>query len=272
MLAACAAAVRAAGEACRVPLGLRAPSLRCPARGLGTSRLPARGSRRTPRRLWEDSEVERLRRENERLRSRLRQQDEEALRRENERLRSRLRQEQQEEARGSGGGSSEGLIQKIANGVKSLFGQGDSDRRDSNRKDVAESALTPSLGTLPGALGLVGGLLMPLMKMAGGLFKEAQGGVESVLDASRAAILRSGRLGSRVECGQIYSQSYASMNINGRQTTQVQLQFQVKGERGTGMASCDASIGPDGAVNFRDLRLDGSPVDTTSGSTRIIDV
>ena len=64
------------------------------------------------------------------------------------------------------------------------------------------------------------------------------------------------------------------MNINGQQSTQVQLQFEVKGDQRSGTASCSASIGPDG-VSFLNLSVDGQPIDTngpSAGGSNVIDV
>jgi len=210
------------------------------------------------RRLWggndgETSELERLREENKELKGRLRQQEGSGG-----------------GGGGVGGGGGEGPVKKLSEMFSNLIGRGDKAREKSSR-----SGLAAPMGSLPGALGLAGSLLKPLFGMVGGMLQAAQGDVGAVTEAARVAILRSGRLGSRVECGQIFSQSYASMNINGQQTTQVRLQFQVQGERGTGMASCDASLGPDSRVSFRDLRLDGSPIDVStgdSGASSVIDV
>ncbi|CAK9047728.1 unnamed protein product [Durusdinium trenchii] len=203
----------------------------------GHRHLATLGSRRevqaaTARRFFGgESEVDRLRRENEELKKKLGRESE-------------------------GGGN---FIEKIGNGIKSLFG---------GNKEPSALADGPSFG----GLGLLGSLLQPAIGMMGSLLKGSQDDIDRVLSEAQTLITRSGRVGSSVECGPIYRQSYSSMNINGRQTTQVQLQFQVQGDR-TGMASCSASIGPDG-VDFQDLSLDGQPVATSGPSTsgNVIDV
>eukprot|EP00418_Pyrodinium_bahamense_P097152 CAMPEP_0179030856 /NCGR_PEP_ID=MMETSP0796-20121207/10776_1 /TAXON_ID=73915 /ORGANISM="Pyrodinium bahamense, Strain pbaha01" /LENGTH=306 /DNA_ID=CAMNT_0020727041 /DNA_START=65 /DNA_END=986 /DNA_ORIENTATION=- len=192
---------------------------------------------------------------------------EERLRRENEELKAELRK------RDGGGASTDGgLLQKIGNGLKSLFGGGP--ERDGPERQG--SRLTASRGGMPGALGLaggvMGGLVLPMLQAAGGLFKQAQGDVAAVQEEARLAILRSGRLGSRVECGPVLSQSYSSVNINGQQTTQVRLQFQVRGNRSAGMAGCAAAVMPDGSIDIRDLQLDGSSIDARRGPTGGVEV
>ena len=175
------------------------------------------------------------------------------LKRENAELKKKLGEEDDQK------GSS--FIEKIGNGIKSLFG--------GEKKDPAPLA---DASSFPGALGLLGSFLRPAIGMMGSLLKDSQDDIQTVLSEAETLLTRSGRLGSRVECGPIFSQSYSSMNINGQQSTQVQLQFQVKGDQRAGTASCSASIGPDG-VTFNNLSLDGQAVDTSGPSAgNVIDV
>lgn len=186
----------------------------------------------TVRNLFGGNEVDRLRRENAELKQKL------------------------GEAEGSAEGG--GIIEKIGNGIKSLFG---------GKKESAPLAER----SFP-SMGIVGALLQPAIGMLGSLFKDSQEDIGKVLSEVEVILARSGRLGSRVECGPIYSQSYSSMNINGRQSTQVQLQFQAKGDQGSGMVTCSASIQSNG-VDIQSLSLDGQPVDQSSGSSgNVIDV
>lgn len=177
------------------------------------------------------------------------------LKRENAELKKKLGEE--DEPKGSN------FIEKIGNSIKSLFG--------GDKKDPAPLAEASSF---PGALGILGSFLRPAFGMMGSLLKDSQDDIQSVLSEAEKILTRSGRLGSRVECGPIFSQSYSSMNINGQQSTQVQLQFEVKGDQRSGTASCSASIGPDG-VSFRNLSVDGQPIDTngpSAGGSNVIDV
>ena len=170
------------------------------------------------------------------------------LRRENAELKQKLEAE--------GGAEGGGLIEKIGNGIKSLFG---------GKKSAPLAERSSSMGIL-------GALLQPAIGMLGNLFKDSQEDIGKVLSEVEVILARSGRLGSSVECGPIYSQSYSSMNINGRQSTQVQLQFQAKGDQRSGMATCSAAIQSNG-VDIRSLTLDGQPVDQSSGSSGdVIDV
>eukprot|EP00438_Fugacium_kawagutii_P007445 Skav210454 [mRNA] locus=scaffold1297:265595:266203:+ [translate_table: standard] len=175
------------------------------------------------------------------------------LKRENEELKKKLAEEDREK-----GGS---IIEKIGNGIKSLFGE---------KKDPAPLAEASSF---PGVFGMLGTLLRPAFGMLGSLLKDSQDDIQSVLSEAETILARSGRLGSRVECGPIFSQSYSSMNINGQQSTRVQLQCQAKGDQRSGTVSCSASIGPDG-VTFQNLSLDGQAVDTgpSSPGSNVIDV
>ena len=175
------------------------------------------------------------------------------LQRENAELKKKLGETQN----GQGGG----IIEKIGNGIKSLFG--------GEKKDSAPLS-QPSFPTL----GLLGSFLQPAIRMMGSLLKDSQDDIQTVLAEAESILTRSGRLGSGVTCGPIFSQSYSSMNINGQQSTRVQLQFQAKGDQRSGTASCSASIGPDG-VNFQNLSLDGQPIDTSGPSAsagNVIDV
>lgn len=174
----------------------------------------------------------------------------EKLRRENAELKRKLNEGEQSAPKG-------GILDKVgeaAQGLRGLFG-GSKDRS----LDVARGS------SLPSALGLVGSLIKPMIGLVGNMLQAAQSDVAVVQDAAEAAVLRSGRLGSRVERGPTMSQSYSSMNINGQQTTQLQLQYQVQGDRGVGTVYCDASVKPGGDVEFRDLRLDGNALDWRGG-------
>lgn len=174
------------------------------------------------------------------------------------------------EKEGDSGGPLEKFREAVTAPIRKLFGGG-------VQRPARQEAAPLFQPSLPSTLGLklFTMFAQSIMKLFGGLLQEAQGSVGAVQEAACDAIVRSGRLGSQVECGQIFSQSYVSTNFNSRQTTRVQLQFQVVGELGDGMASCTASVGEDGSVEFSDLRLDGSAVDTTggdSGGSGVIDV
>eukprot|EP00929_Paragymnodinium_shiwhaense_P032833 TRINITY_DN18142_c0_g1_i4.p1 TRINITY_DN18142_c0_g1~~TRINITY_DN18142_c0_g1_i4.p1 ORF type:complete len:331 (+),score=56.70 TRINITY_DN18142_c0_g1_i4:91-993(+) len=186
--------------------------------------------------------------------------EEERLRKENEELRRRL---------GEGSTKSEGgLLDKIGQGFKSMFGLSKTEQK----QDLSTGA--GSAGAIaPAALfGLLGAVIKPMFQMMGSLLQASQNDVGMVQEAARQALQRSGRLGSKVECGPIMGQSYSSMNINGQQNARVQLQFQVQGEKGTGTASCSANIA-NGSVEIQDLRLDGAWVDPTAPAVSgVIDV
>jgi hypothetical protein len=215
-------------------------------------RQPLRSSVGVHRNAYGESEVERLRRENEELKQKLE------------------------------GSSDENMFTKMVKGVKSLLGLGRSEIQKSTEQKVqqtqdsaAKSSLSWPFGgasTSLGALGLFGALLKPVLGIMGNLLQSSQNDIDAVLTEAQSALLRSGQLGSRVECGPIYSQSYSSMNINGQQSAQVQLQFQAKGDKRSGMATCSASISPEG-VQIRDLKLDGSYIDASAGPrSGVIDV
>ncbi|CAE7809325.1 unnamed protein product [Symbiodinium sp. CCMP2456] len=163
---------------------------------------------------------------------------------------------------GSSSSSGGGVIEKIGNAVKSLFGGG----------EPKEPGPIVGSSALPGMGGLLGALIKPAFGMLGNLLKGSQEDMQKVMSEAQTLLTRSGRLGSRVECGPVYSQSYSSMNINGQQSTQVALQFQAQGDAGAGTVSCSATI-VDGGVNFQDLRLDGAALDTSPGrDDNVIDV
>lgn len=186
------------------------------------------------------------------------------LRQENAELKEQLKKQEQKS------GSGFDPLGWIRQGVQKLLGRKE-DKEDN--EDKADRQLSPPV-QLPGPLELAGSLLGPIGRFFGGLLQGAKGDVDAVMDAAEAAILRSGRLGTRVKRGAVLSQSYSSIDINGQQTIQVSLKFQVQGESATGLASCSASVSPGTGVEFRDLRLDGSPIDTRSSGAGggVIDV
>lgn len=202
---------------------------------------------RVARGFWGESEVDRLRRENAELKQKL------------------------GEGEQSSSSKSGGILDSVgqaARGLTRLFG-------GSKDESIDVASRSAGLSQLPGTFGLVTSLIKPIFGLVGGMMQAAQSDVDVVMAAAESAVLRSGRLGSRVERGPIMSQSYSSMNFNGQQTTNLQLQFGVQGDRGSGTVSCDASISG-GEVEFRDLRLDGSSLDWRggggAGQSGVIDV
>eukprot|EP00437_Effrenium_voratum_P024293 CAMPEP_0181411356 /NCGR_PEP_ID=MMETSP1110-20121109/7833_1 /TAXON_ID=174948 /ORGANISM="Symbiodinium sp., Strain CCMP421" /LENGTH=257 /DNA_ID=CAMNT_0023533973 /DNA_START=42 /DNA_END=815 /DNA_ORIENTATION=+ len=159
-----------------------------------------------------------------------------------------------------------GFLQKIGNAVMGLFGGGD---KIEKRKESEPAPLFDSSG---GGFGIFSALLQPALGLFGNLMKDSRDDTQAVLSEAQTILTRSGELGSRVQCGPIFSQSYSSMNINGRQSKQVQLQFQAKGDSKSGMVTCSASIGDKG-VTFNSLSLDGRNLDASGGpSGNVIDV
>jgi len=141
-------------------------------------------------------------------------------------------------------------LQKITRSVKSFFGLAE-------RKE--NTALTPSKG-MPGLLGFVSGIFMPMVQLIGSMMKDAQGDVKAVMDKACNEISCHGPLGNDVTSGQIMRQSYSSMNINGRQMAQVEVEFQVTGSKGSGMAYCGATIGEDNTIDLHNIRVNGASI------------
>lgn len=177
---------------------------------------------------------------------------------------------------GTTGEEEGGILARIGAGIKSMLGLSKSNEKNSVTPK-AISKKEPDFGklfnTLPVPFRILGTLMKPLMGMMGSMMQDSQDDVQRVLVEAESALLRSGRFGARVTCGPILGQSYASMNINGQKSAQVQLQFQVQGETKSSTASCAANIGPSGEIELRDLRADGvsinARVDNRGG---IIDV
>jgi len=200
-----------------------------------------------PRRLWGETELERLRRENEQLK------ETERLRRENEELKSRLQGQHREE---EGQHREEEPRQNTGQGVRPRVGL------THRMGQPLETRYVPMMERFPSIWdGFMSSFFWPMERMAGNI-EPAQSTMNAVQDAALAAILHSGRLGSSVECGQVSRRVYSSVLMNGHRRTDVELNFHVQGEQGSGLASCRASIGPDQKVEIRDLWLDGDRIDS----------
>mmetsp|Transcript_36348 Transcript_36348/g.93710 ORF Transcript_36348/g.93710 Transcript_36348/m.93710 type:complete len:271 (-) Transcript_36348:54-866(-) len=172
--------------------------------------------------------------------------------------------------RARGGQDSKGPIENVVGGIKRFFGL---EKKDEKPKPPAPiSPFEEFSKTLPLPLKFVGALLRPLASLVGGLLKDSQSDIQAVLDQAQSALRRSGRCGPNPQVGPILGQSYASMNINGQKSAQVQLQFQVQGDK-IYSASCSAVI-QDNGVELRDLQVDGSGVDISGASSvgGVIDV
>jgi len=156
-------------------------------------------------------------------------------------------------------------LEKLTSGFKALFGGKDSKDQQSAVQPPREQQLPASpLESLPAPFQLALALFKPIFGMLGGLLQESQGDVEAVLEKARAAVRRSGRFGSSAECGPVFGQTYSSMNINGRKSAQVGLQFQVTGDGRSGMATCSAIVDENG-VALQNMRVDGYDVNVAGG-------
>jgi len=196
-----------------------------------SSRSPWCGRRElhASRRVWGETELERLRRENQELKKIAR------LRRKNEELKSRL----QEEAH----------PRNLSQGARSLFG-------------LTHRGWSPPANLWQGGFpAMWEGFMSRPFWLMDSASEPARSTMDAVQDKALAGILHSGRLGSCLEAGPVSRSSYSSVEFNGQRVTQVQLSFGVEGERGSGLASCRASVGPDREVEIQDLWLDGDRVD-----------
>jgi len=174
---------------------------------------------------------------------------------------------------GRAGSGVQGWLRRMGSGVKCLLGleAGSGGSALSARKESAPAALG---GRLPSVFGLMGTVVLPLLQLAGGMFREAQDDVDAVREEARTVVARSGRLGSGVESGPTMNQSCSSMSVNGQRTSMVEILFRVKGSEGAGLVSCGATIGSDGKIELHNLKLNSTPIETVgaAGDTRIIDV
>ncbi|CAE8615332.1 unnamed protein product [Polarella glacialis] len=158
--------------------------------------------------------------------------------------------------------SGKGWLERIGDGVKSLLGLQPKEESKPAVRSPQDSSIASPFSGLQG--GLIKALLKPLVGMFGSMMQDSQDDTQRVLAEAQGALLRSGRFGSRVECGSILGQSYSSMNINGQKSAQVQLQFQFQCEGRTGTASCTAKIQGDGSVELTNLQADGESLDVSN--------
>ncbi|KAJ1621255.1 hypothetical protein T492DRAFT_1071570 [Pavlovales sp. CCMP2436] len=114
---------------------------------------------------------------------------------------------------------------------------------------------------LEGAPWVLGALLKPMVKAAGGMMAEAFAqstqDIDSVLDALDGALSSDSRvsssLGGQVAAGSPVGQSYNSVMVNGAARKMITLLVPVSGARGSGSARVQASI--DGSGKVGDLQV-----------------
>lgn len=153
------------------------------------------------------------------------------------------------------------------------------------QKEKAKNELSSSIDTMlkdaPLGVRMMGKMISPILSsVAGNLAKameEQSKQMSDLLSDARMYIVSdsvvSQELGEPIEVGSIFSQSSSSMNVNGRTSSRINASFEVRGSRGSVIASMDASDGKISNLllnmNGRSVSINvtGMPKQTVSGSS-----
>lgn len=141
-------------------------------------------------------------------------------------------------------------------------------KKEQTKQDVS-SSIDTMLKDAPLGVRMMGKMVKPLISsVAGNLaqaMEEQTRSMNEVLDNARDLIVRDGRaiefLGEPIEVGSPFSQSSSSISVNGKTSSSIQATVEVRGSRGTGVATISAT---DGQIQSLNLNVAGRniPIDT----------
>eukprot|EP01083_Nonionella_stella_P068428 181654_1 len=167
---------------------------------------------------------------------------------------------------------SKSFLGNVGDKIKSVFkkekGGGIITKKEQTKQDVS-SSIDTMLKDAPLGVRMMGKMVKPLISsVAGNLaqaMEEQTRSMNEVLDNARDLIVRDGRaiefLGEPIEVGSPFSQSSSSISVNGKTSSSIQANVEVRGSRGTGVATISAT---DGQIQSLNLNVAGRniPIDT----------
>jgi len=168
---------------------------------------------------------------------------------------------------------SKSFLENVGDKIKSVFkkekGGGMSITKKEQTKQDVSSSIDTMLKDAPLGVRMMGKMVKPLISsVAGNLaqaMEEQTRSMNEVLDNARDLIVRDGRaiefLGEPIEVGSPFSQSSSSISVNGKTSSSIQATVEVRGSRGTGVATISAT---DGQIQSLNLNVAGRniPIDT----------
>ena len=183
----------------------------------------------------------------------MRESEMERLRRENARLRGELGERQQPK----------GPLDALARGLGGLL-----PRKPEKQTSEIERAIDKMVDGAPLAMKLGAAMIKPLARMTGEMFADAAADVEDALAAAGRAIERDERAaralgGAPISIGLPVQQSSSSSSINGASSRVVNLVCPAQGAGGSGSVRLSASARDGGIVALEKLELDvgrGTPI------------
>lgn len=161
------------------------------------------------------------------------------------------------------------FLGNVGDKIKSLFGKNDNDakkgggitKKEQTKQDVS-SSIDTMLKDAPLGVRMMGKMVKPLISSVVGnlaqAMEEQTQSMNDVLDNARNLIVRDGRaiefLGEPIEVGSPFSQSSSSVSINGETRSSIQASVEVRGSRGSGVATISAT---DGQIHTLNLNVAG---------------
>jgi len=148
-------------------------------------------------------------------------------------------------------------------------------------KDQVSSSIDTMLKDAPLGVRMMGKMIKPIISSAVGSLAEAveeqSRQMSDLLDDARMYIVSDqvaiSELGEPIEVGSPFSQSSSTMSVNGKTKSSINASFEVRGTRGSGIATIDATDGKISSlslnVNGRRFNIDvtGGPKSTTVGGS-----
>jgi hypothetical protein len=168
---------------------------------------------------------------------------------------------------------SKSFLGNVGDKIKSVFKKEKGGGMITSKKEQTKQDVSSSIDTMlkdaPLGVRMMGKMVKPLISSVVGnlaqAMEEQTQSMNEVLDNARDLIVRDGRaiefLGEPIEVGSPFSQSSSSMSVNGKTSSSIQATVEVRGSRGTGVATISAT---DGQIQTLNLNVAGRniPIDT----------
>lgn len=163
-------------------------------------------------------------------------------------------------------GTDKSFFEKVGDTVKSVLPFGGGKKGELTKKEQAKQDVSSSIDTVlkdaPLGVRMMGKLIKPLVSsMAGNIaqaMEDQSRQMSDLLGDARGLIVQDSRaldnLGEPIEMGSPFSQSSSTMSVNGKTRSSIQASFEVRGSRGSGVATMSAT---DGQIDQLSLNING---------------
>ncbi len=182
-------------------------------------------------------------------------------------------------------GTDKSFFEKVGDSVRSILPFGGGKKGELTKKEQAKQDVSSSIDTVlkdaPLGVRMMGKLIKPLVSsMAGNIaqaMEEQSRQMSDLLGDARGLIVQDNRaldnLGEPIEMGSPFSQSSSTMSVNGKTRSSIQASFEVRGSRGSGVATMSATDGQIDQlslnVNGRNLSISTSPTSSSWSSASV---